>query len=126
MLRCVTAGLSALICAGPVCAQVSRPFPPTALRGDLVVVQSPDITLNGRTARLAPGARIRDENNMLQVSGALAGHRLTVNYTIDTSGLVFEVWILNAEERARRPWPTSHEQAAAWIFDASSQTWSRP
>jgi hypothetical protein len=90
------------------------------------VVQPPDVLLNGRPARLAPGARIRAENNLLQLSGVLVNQRLSVNYTLDTNGLMLDVWILNAEERARRPWPTTPEQAAAWSFDVSAQTWSRP
>jgi glycine/D-amino acid oxidase-like deaminating enzyme len=127
MNRCATLVVAALAFAGTADAQVTpRPFPATALRGELMVVQPPDVLLNGRPARLAPGARIRAENNLLQLSGALVNQRLSVNYTLDTNGLMLDVWILNAEERARRPWPTTPEQAAAWSFDVSAQTWSRP
>jgi hypothetical protein len=129
MLRCVSLAATvalAGLCAGPAAAQAPRPFPATALRGELVVLQPPDVALNGRAARLAPGARIRGDNNLLQLSGALVKQRLVVNYTVDPSGLLLDVWLLTAEERARLPWPTTPEQAAAWTFDPSAQTWSRP
>jgi len=129
MFRCAllaaTATLAGL-CAGPAAAQMPRPFPATALRGELVVLQPPEVALNGRPARLAPGARIRGDNNLLQLSGTLVKQRLTVNYTVEPGGLLLDVWILSAAERARLPWPTTPEQAAAWTFDPSAQTWSRP
>jgi hypothetical protein len=50
--------------------------------------------------RLSPGARIRAENNMLVVSGALSGQTLLVAYVREPNGLLHEVWILNAAERA--------------------------
>jgi hypothetical protein len=84
------------------------------------------VALNGAAARLAPGARIRGENNLLLLSGALVNQRHTVNYTRDPSSLLLDVWILTPAERARQPWPVTPEQAAAWTFDPSAQTWSRP
>jgi len=103
---------------------VQRNFPADALRGTLVVNAPPEVTLNGRAARLAPGARIRGQNNMLEMSGGLVGLSLVVNYTSDTSGLVKDVWILTPDE-TRRPWPTSPEEAQAWDFDPIAQVWSR-
>jgi hypothetical protein len=77
-------------------------------------------------ARLAPGARIHDLNNMTVVPGGLLGGRFLVNYTIDLSGLVKEVWVLRPEEAAVQPWPTTPEQAQAWIFDPIAQVWTKP
>lgn len=79
-------------------AQVVRGFPKAALRGTLVVTNPPDVLLDGRPDRLSPGSRIRSPQNMLVMSGALQGQRLTVNYTRDAAGLLHEVWILNPEE----------------------------
>jgi hypothetical protein len=129
MFRCAKlagTALLAALCAAPASAQTPRPFPVSALRGELVVLQPPEVALNGRAARLAPGARIRGDNNLLQLSGALVNQRHTVNYTLDPSGLLLDVWILTPAERARQPWPTTPEQAATWVFDPSAQTWSRP
>jgi hypothetical protein len=58
----------------------------------------PIITLNGQPDRLSPGARIRDLNNMLVMSGALANQRHYTVYKRDSAGLVHEVWLLTAEE----------------------------
>ena len=107
-------------------AQLPRNFPPTALRGTVAFTDPPDITLNGRAARLAPGARIRGQSNMIELSGTLVGGRALVNYTLDLNGQLHEVWILRPEEAAVRPWPTTLEEAARWTFDPVSQTWSKP
>ena len=126
--RAACAGLLlASACAGaPAQTEtVQRPFPPNALRGTLVVGQTPEVTLNGRNARLAPGARIRAQNNMIELPASLLGQQLAVHYTIDLNGDLKDVWILTPEELAKRTWPTTPEQAARWLFDPLEQTWTR-
>jgi len=125
MHRCVLAAAMAAFVL-PAAAQVQRNFPANALRGELTVAQPPDALLNGRPARLAPGVRIHGQNNMLVVSGAAIGQKLVVHYTLDTLGLVKEVWILRPEEVARRPWPTTPKEAQTWAFDPIAQVWSKP
>ncbi len=117
MNRCALA-LAFSLCAAawsapPALAQVTLPagfepvprvFPQTARRGTLVVVAPPEITLDGRPARLSPGVRIRDPKNRLVLSGTLIGQEVLVNYVRDPLGLVHEVWIITeAEARLRRP-----------------------
>lgn len=81
-----------------------RHFPAAALRGEMVVLAPPSITMDDKADRLSPGARIRDANNMLVMSGALANRTLVVNYLRENTGLVHEVWILNSEEiKQKRP-----------------------
>ena len=126
MLRFVSALTVAACLVAPVAAQVQRAFPQNALRGAIVIGVAPDIQLNGRPARLAPGSRIRDANNMAIVPSGLTGGRYLVNYTIDTSGLVKDVWILRPEEAAVRPWPTTPAETAAWAFDPIGQVWVKP
>ncbi|MFZ2737754.1 MAG: hypothetical protein WBI20_13220 [Burkholderiaceae bacterium] len=75
-----------------------RQFPPTALRGVLQVTQSPEVLLNGVSARLSPGARLKDSSNMLRLPATLSGQRLLVNYVRDPQGLLHEVWILTSAE----------------------------
>ena len=125
MLRCA---LIALVGAGliaPAAAQAQRAFPADALRGVMLIQQPPDLTINDLPARLSPGARIRADNNMQVLSGAVIGQRLVVHYTLETNGLVHNVWVLTAEEMSKRPWPTTPEQAQRWSFDADAQTWTR-
>ncbi len=79
----------------------SPPIAAHAQRGVLRVVQPPEALLNGQPARLAPGARIRDRNNLLVVSGALLNQDVLVRYTVDTLGFVHEVWVLTDAEAAQ-------------------------
>jgi hypothetical protein len=125
----VPAVLALMLSAGvPItaAAQVQRNFPPTALRGSLAFGQTPEIVLNGRAARLAPAARIRDAANMMLLPGTVQGGKYLVHYTVDTSGLVKDVWILTPQEAANRTWPVTPAQAAAWQFDPAAQTWTKP
>ena len=103
-----------------------RHFPQNALRGAIVFGEAPDILLNGDAARLAPGARIRDANNLMVVPSGLLGARALVHYTVDTSGLVKDVWILTPGEAGNRPWPTTRKDAASWQFDPAAQSWTKP
>jgi hypothetical protein len=82
------------------------PISPKALRGTLRITSTPpDVLLDGQPARLAPGARIRNRNNLITISGALIGEDLPVRYTRDSLGLVFDVWVLTAGEVAVDPLP---------------------
>ena len=125
MYRCALAAAAAICLVAPAAAQ-QRTFPPNALRGALVIVSPTEATLNGDAARLAPGLRIRGQDNMLAMSGTLIGARLLVHYTTDPQGLLNNVWILTPAEAAKKPWPASAEEAQAWTFDPVAQIWSKP
>ncbi|MEO7056235.1 MAG: hypothetical protein ABI281_08555, partial [Caldimonas sp.] len=77
MLRHAVASLTfatlAACSSAPTSTGMQRNFPQKALRGALVIGVAPEIALNGKPARLAPGARIRDANNMNVVPGAIFG-----------------------------------------------------
>ena len=62
---------------------------------------------------------------MLYLSASLAGQRLLVHYTREPSGLVHDVWILTPDEAARKPWPTTPEDAQRWQFNPAAQTWTK-
>jgi hypothetical protein len=128
MIRCALFA-TVLVAAAPAFAQtalVARAFPADALRGDLQIAVAPEVLLNSKPARLAPGARIRNETNFLVQPGELVGRRVLVHYTQESDGLIKDVWLLNPAERANKVWPVNRQQAAAWRFDAATQTWSRP
>jgi hypothetical protein len=127
MTRCVAALFLALVFAGSALAQtVQRNFPATALRGEISFGQPPEVLVNGKPTRLAPAARIRGLNNLLVMSGALMGQRVVVNYSLDSLGLVQDVWILTDVERAKQPWPTTAKDAQTWSFDPIAQVWTKP
>lgn len=101
--RAALMALAALGLAPTAQAQtLKRQFPAKALRGKLIVQQPPWVTIDGKTAQLSPGSRIRNTNNTLVLSASLVGQELTVNYLRDGMGLVHEVWILNAVEAAEK------------------------
>lgn len=79
-----------------------RMFPDRALRGTLVVLQPPLITMDGVQTRLTPGSRIRGTNNTLVLSGSAVGQELTVNYVLSPDGQVHDVWILTDIEAAEK------------------------
>lgn len=84
--------------------QPKRPFPVSAERAQMRVVNAHEVTLNGKLTRLAPGSRIRTTANALVVSGGLVGQSFVVNFTRDSLGQAHEIWLLNAAEAAdRRP-----------------------
>ncbi len=128
MYRCAPLFLAAAAAiAAPAGAQVlQRNFPANALRGTLVVGAPPEATLNGKNARLAPGARIRTQDNLLAMSASISGASLLVHYTLDSYGLVREVWILTPAEADKRPWPETPEEAQSWLFDPVAQAWAKP
>jgi len=75
-----------------------RNFPTGTLRGKLIILNAPEVVLDGQPDRLSPGARIRSPQNMLVMVGAIQGQKFLVNYTRDPAGLVSQVWILTPEE----------------------------
>ena len=84
----------------PATSQITRIFPDSAVRGKIAFKSPPQIELDGKADRLSPGARIRDEQGMLAMTGALEGKAFTANFRREAAtGLVHEVWILTAEEQ---------------------------
>ena len=125
MYRCALAAAAAICLVAPAAAQ-QRAFPQNALRGALVIASPSEALLNDQAVQLAPGLRIRGQDNMLAMSGSLIGARLLVHYTTDVQGSVNNIWILTPDEASRRPWPTTPEQAQSWRFDPAAQLWSKP
>lgn len=123
--------LTSLASLTPVAAhaQAARPvpIPVNTLRGEITFGLPPLIVLNDKVAtRLSPASRIRGQSNTLVMSGTLGGQTHVVNYNVDAqSGLVQDVWLLTPQEAARL-WPTTPEEAAKWVFDPISQSWSKP
>jgi hypothetical protein len=79
---------------------VRQTIPGDAKLGVMQVTLPPEVLIDGKVDRLSPGARIRAENNMMVVSGALSGQQLLVAFKREPNGMLHDVWILNAAERA--------------------------
>ncbi|WP_431263790.1 hypothetical protein ACQ859_28395 [Roseateles chitinivorans] len=122
-------GLAAVTVPSTAEAQIvpgHRYFPQRALRGELIVGVAPDVKLNGKAARLAPGARIRNAVDQVATPGSLYDQKVAVLYTTDISGLIMDVWVLNEVELANKSWPTTPDQASKLVFDQASQVWRKP
>ena len=97
-----------------------RNFPTGTLRGKFMVLNTPEILLDGQHERLAPGARIRSAQHMLVMPASITGLNLLVNYTRDAAGLVREVWILTAEEASAKRETAEKPLLNFWPFVANS------
>lgn len=86
--------------ASAVSAQTMTRNAPADVKPAVIAVSAtpPIITLNGEPARLSPGSRIRNTQNLLVLSGSLAGQTLYTVYRKDAAGLVHEVWLLTPAE----------------------------
>lgn len=63
----------------------------------------PEITIDGTARHLSAGARIWNQNNLIEMPAYLRGSDLTVNYTENAQGDIDRVWILTDEEANRPP-----------------------
>ena len=77
-----------------------RTIPREAKPGALRHVMDMQIELDGKPARLSPGAQIRDADNRLVLPGSLM-EKTDVRYQLDGGGMVHRVWILSPQERAQ-------------------------
>ena len=105
---------------------IQRNFPQRALRGKMVFGTPPFIQLDGNVTQMAAAYRVHGYNNLLLMSGQLVGVEGVVDFSLDASGQVYEVWLLTPTEAAKKPWPRTPAEAAAWTFDPIAQTWTKP
>jgi len=101
-LPLVFALLSALafaLAAGGAQAQF-RTIVPEAKRGVMSHVEGMTVEINGKRARLAAGAQIRDGRNMVVVPAAVPPG-VVVKYLVDGQGQLSRVWILSPQEAAQ-------------------------
>ncbi len=95
-----------------------RNFPVGTLRGKFMVVNWPEIQVDGQAERMSPGGRIRDERHMLVMPAAITGQKLLVNYTRDAAGLVREVWVLSEQEAQAKRASADRPLLNFWPFVA--------
>jgi hypothetical protein len=81
---------------------VMRKFPANALRGQMKVVQAPEILIDGKPERLSPGSRIRDIQQRIVLSASITNQVFVVNFVRNPLGEVQEVWLLNELEAKQK------------------------
>lgn len=96
-----------------------RNFPIGTLRGRFMVMNPPEIQLDGQPERFAPGGRIRSTQNMLVMPAAIVGQNLLVNYTRDPAGLVSQVWVLTPDEANAERASAERPMFNFWPFASS-------
>lgn len=99
MLRPALLALCLALTTSAAVAQL-RTIPVDAKRGTLSHVQGMTVTLNGQPVELAPGAQIRDGNNMVVLPTALPPGVL-VKYQLGADSRITRAWILTPQEAAQ-------------------------
>lgn len=96
-LACASLALAATAVVAQITTQRGAPL---NVKPAVIAVSAtpPIIQVDGKPDRFSPGARIRDRDNRLVLTGTLAGKTLYTVYKRDAAGLVHEVWLLDAEE----------------------------
>ena len=114
-LAAVLAGLFLTFTFTASAQGIRREAPKDVILGVMQVTAPPEVILDGKIDRLSPGSRIRDLNNMLLLSGGIAGKTLPVVYRRDAAGLVHEVWVLTDEEygKLRGPYARGNPEGMA-------------
>lgn len=75
-------------------AQGTREVPPDALKGRMTSLQFPQVSIDGRTYRLAPGARIYRPDRSMTTPNQVAAET-PVRYVLDAQGNIKSVWIVD-------------------------------
>lgn len=83
--------------------QRGRVFPQKTQRGTMQFLALQEVSLDGATEPLTPGARVHNELNMLVLTSSLIGQTYTVNYLRDPMGVIREVWLLTPFETTLQP-----------------------
>jgi hypothetical protein len=78
-----------------------RAIPAEARRAYLKFDREALVSIDGKTVRLAPGATIRDQRNLMIVPAAIPREGAWADYLLDRDGSIARVWLLRAEEVAR-------------------------
>ena len=78
------------------------------MRGVMTPAYHPHVIINAKERVLAPGARIWNQQNLIEMPAALRGNGIPINYTEDFNGEIDRIWILTEDEtRQKLPDPMS-------------------
>ncbi|MGH8686146.1 MAG: hypothetical protein ACREVQ_00365 [Burkholderiales bacterium] len=103
MTRLLAAAALSLLLAAAAQAQVQlRTLPAQAQPGKLSHVREMIVTIDGKLARLARGAQVRDQANRILTPMSVPADSF-VAYTLNPQGEVSAVWILTRREAAGFP-----------------------
>ncbi|GAA5180787.1 hypothetical protein GCM10025771_26110 [Niveibacterium umoris] len=100
MLRTILLGCIAWLLAFSAWANAPRNFPENSQRATFKSFDGSRMVLGSRTFPVSPALQVRNQQNLIVVSGVLqdAG-KLDVQVQFDSQGAVWRVWVLTPEER---------------------------
>jgi hypothetical protein len=78
------------------CGTKTQTQPDGSRVGIMSTGQLPEITIDGKAMRLAPGARIYNPGNLTITPNQVPANA-RVRYKVDATGLVNQVWVLPSE-----------------------------
>lgn len=100
-LRLLTILLSAVVALPALAGE--RPFPANTKRGTMSPALHPAVIIDGKQRTLSPGARIWNQENLIEVPASLRGANFVINYTEDNQGAIDRVWLLTPDEAKKSP-----------------------
>ena len=94
--------LLAALVAAPAVAQVRvPPIPTEAQRGVIRHLKEMAVAIDNRPVQLAPGAQIRNQQNLIVVPVALPPGGAPADYILNADGELFRAWLLTPQELAQ-------------------------
>jgi hypothetical protein len=97
-MRLIRLAAFAVLLGLPLCnAWAGRTFPQDVNTGIMQELDFPYMTISGRSYRLAPGAKIRDQGNVI-VQPVMVRGTGNVAFNFDQRGQLWGIWILTVDE----------------------------
>jgi hypothetical protein len=90
-----------LLCASALVLAQLRTVPANSKRAVMSHLQDMYVQVDGKQARLSPGAQVRDIHNRLVLPAAIPPGSV-VRFQADPQGLISSVWILTPQEAAKK------------------------
>ena len=88
--------IAATVAFVAACGTKNDSLPDGSRVGTMTTGQLPEVTIDGKALRLAPGARIYNAGNLTITPNQLPSNS-RVRYKTDATGMVHQVWVLPAE-----------------------------
>jgi len=88
--------------AAPAVAQLRvPPIPAEAQRGVIRHLKEMAVAVDERPVQLAPGAQIRDQQNLIIVPMSIPSGGAAADYILNADGTLFRAWLLTPQELAQ-------------------------
>jgi len=98
--RCL-ALLPALLVAPAIAQFRAPPIPAEAQRGVIRHLKEMAVALDNRPVQLAPGAQIRNQQNLIIVPMSIPPGGAPADYILNGDGELFRAWLLSPQELAQ-------------------------